>query len=482
MKKIVEKGFIDPLSLIGVAFLVVTLITATAVTTNPDLTQKFRGKASAPLCQGFCVTSPDECDTGAVTGTNCKSPKSYCCGIAYTPVPTPTTIPSTPSCRQTGCLAPGEDCCGDNYSDTSCQPTETRCGTKPATPIPTPIPSLKCFCEDFSCRVNCRMATSGTNQCSLNYCTGESFDCTSAGLTNGESKCISTTQISICSSGTLVTKNCTSGTSCTIGDTTCKPVSVRFPTPTATPSCRQTGCLAPGEDCCGDSYTDTMCQPTETRCGTKPATPIPTPVPNLKCFCEDFTCRVNCRMATSGTNQCSLNYCTGESFDCTSAGLTNGESKCLSTTQIQTCVSGNLTTSNCSAGTACSGIPPICKDLGTYMSSACFGKCSVTESCVSVGMGYYTCKDKSEIEAVGTKRCSADGKKLETFNGSSWDWLYCENGCDSTKFECKSMLSLDYSFFEGADKQTLYAPHLIMDFSLLVQNVHQVQNVIRAIV
>lgn len=94
--------------------------------------------------------SPESCASlGDCSGSGSCAVGWSCCA------PCPTPVPCVPN---GSCWYPGDVCCsGDSYFDTSCVPTDTRCGNAPTptptyTPTPTPTPHPQdCYCTAGSC-------------------------------------------------------------------------------------------------------------------------------------------------------------------------------------------------------------------------------------------------------------------------------------------------------------------------------------------
>lgn len=227
-----QKGFIDPLSLFAIGFLVVSLIVGTKVVTDRQKSLDIRNEAKMIA----------DCTADSDCGSGYKCISGSCEKIPTISTPAPTTRPAVteedkltfkeefldpgtpaptaaPSCKSNGkCIGPGERCCtGKSYFDIKCAVTETRCGTK--TSASSDDASLN-FKEDF-----------------LDPEIPESSSCVASN-----------------------------------------------------------SCIGPGEKCCGGSYFDTSCAITETRCGTKPAstpsstkapaaTPAPVALKSIGSFC-----------------------------------------------------------------------------------------------------------------------------------------------------------------------------------------------------
>ena len=146
-----QKGFVDPLSLFAIGFLVVSLIVGTKVVTDRQRSLDIRNEAKMIA----------DCTSDSDCGSGYKCIVGDCVIIPVPSTPKPTTKPSTEDDQQTlkeslldpdtpaptpqtGCIAdgkcigPSEDCCNGSYFDGTCYLTETRCGTKSSPSTPTP--------------------------------------------------------------------------------------------------------------------------------------------------------------------------------------------------------------------------------------------------------------------------------------------------------------------------------------------------------
>jgi hypothetical protein len=146
-----QKGFVDPLSLFAVVFLVVSLIVGTKVVTDRQRSLDIRNEAKMIA----------DCSSDSDCGSGYKCIVGECITIPAPSTPKPTAKPSTEDDRltekeklldpgtpaptpQAGCVAdgkcigPGESCCNGSYFDNSCYLTEARCGTKSSSSTPTP--------------------------------------------------------------------------------------------------------------------------------------------------------------------------------------------------------------------------------------------------------------------------------------------------------------------------------------------------------
>jgi len=165
------------------------------------------------------------------------------------------------SCVSDGnCIGPGEVCCNDSKFDSSCYVTETRCESKPA-PEPTATPTP--WTPSPQCKTDGNCIGPGEDCCSGN----DYFD-NSCPVT--ETRC---GVESYCSQAKQ--EECTNGMDC---------IPTQYGGYCEEVPCRESGCLRPGERCCGGtagSEFDASCYVTETMCGAggATATPVPTATP-----------------------------------------------------------------------------------------------------------------------------------------------------------------------------------------------------------
>jgi hypothetical protein len=239
----VQHGFIDPLSLLGIGFLVATIITGTVIVRNQKINMDIREKAATCMdpCQSDSDCNTDEYCYKPATGcpvckekgglctpgdTQCSGSYLQTCnanGTAWNP------MICTWGCSNGACNPATEDPeTPNNPSSPTPAPGAT---TAPQTPTPqgggvspTTSPTQKCFCSG-SCGTACYIGSSGSTECPMNYCTTPNYGSSpcSNGMSSGQSKCISTSQIQTCYNGALTTSPCATGLACTIGDTACKP-------------------------------------------------------------------------------------------------------------------------------------------------------------------------------------------------------------------------------------------------------------------
>ncbi|MBU2035888.1 hypothetical protein KKC36_00345 [Patescibacteria group bacterium] len=172
------RGFIDPLSLIAIGFLVVSLIVGTVVVTNKGANFDIRKLAFTQTCSGGVCKSTDK-----LSGYTCNidsecieksSGTPYCCKSASTPsTPTPSTPTRTPiPCAKEGQSCTTRSCCdSNNYICTDegglSYPVCVKKGSIPTlkpTPIPTPTTSscqkdgLFCLANGMCCSGYCNLS------------------------------------------------------------------------------------------------------------------------------------------------------------------------------------------------------------------------------------------------------------------------------------------------------------------------------------
>jgi hypothetical protein len=177
-----QKGFVDPLSLFAIGFLVISLIVGTKIVTDRQRSLDIREEAkmiadcssdsdcgSGYKCiGGFCEKIPTTTTTETITESSTDDDRLTQKETSLDPdVPDP--APQTDCIANGKCVGPGEDCCGGSYFDNSCYLTESRCGTKstststssPTLPTSTPSPTLKSV--GYFCTSN--------DECASGYCT-----------------------------------------------------------------------------------------------------------------------------------------------------------------------------------------------------------------------------------------------------------------------------------------------------------------------
>lgn len=137
-----QRGFIDPLSLFAVIFLVATIAVGTAVTNNRNITLSPEKEASS------C-----ECVYGRLTGSGCPSQAlGQACSVVATPTPTPRTTP-TPTCNCVNGTLTGSACgasagkaCALSTATPNTNSSNNTTQTVNTTPTPsqTPVPTCDC--------------------------------------------------------------------------------------------------------------------------------------------------------------------------------------------------------------------------------------------------------------------------------------------------------------------------------------------------
>lgn len=300
MRSRLQRGFIDPLSLIGLGFLVVSIVVGAAVVRNRNVNMDIRKKAATT-----CI-DPCQSDAECATGEYCYKPATGCpvCKTKITaspipeatsspkptnsPIPTssPTPLPYIRCCpkdnslsAQNTCPGASENACKINIK--VCDPLysvdpNAKCkSTATFTPIPTssnspmpkptstktPMPTLTPVpTAGYSCTL-----ASG-QWCSLEKCSLSEGECSGSGT---------------CSSGRFCCKACP----------TAKPTSTSSPTPKPT----STGTALP--------------KPTSTNSPIPKSTYTPTPAPKLKQTSSPvptaIPCTTNDKCKPSGGSCCS---------------------------------------------------------------------------------------------------------------------------------------------------------------------------------
>ncbi len=151
--KMRQEGFIDPLSLIGLGFLVVSLLVGAVVVNKQNANYDIRNKAAmaepCKACVGTqckTIASPPECSPSfneCSSNSQCAIPTPT---STRTHTPVPTSAP-TPNCNTGNCF---NDCICKGNTSSECSascwtPTPVPIPTLKPTPIPAPIPK----CSDF---------------------------------------------------------------------------------------------------------------------------------------------------------------------------------------------------------------------------------------------------------------------------------------------------------------------------------------------
>ncbi len=157
-----QKGFVDPLSLFAIGFLVISLIVGTKVVTDRQRSLDIREEAkmiadctSSSDCGsgykcigGFCEKIPAP-STSKSTAKPSSEDDRLTEKEAILDPGTPAPTPKTDCIANNKCIGPGDSCCsGDNYFDTACPVTETRCGTKSSSSTSTAP-----YCSDHMAQV-----------------------------------------------------------------------------------------------------------------------------------------------------------------------------------------------------------------------------------------------------------------------------------------------------------------------------------------
>jgi hypothetical protein len=353
-------GFVDPLSLFGLAFMIITLFAATAVnqkSANFDIREKAATCTTNQIkCEGSgqlysCVSGTWILDVKCGSKV-CNSAGTGCGTPAPTKSPAPTAIP-TYTCTQTSGQYCSKDCSYSSGSGT-CASGTVCCKTAPAptkSPVPTPIPTYTC------------------TQTSGQYC---SKDCS---YSSG--------------SGT-----CASGTVC------CKTAPAPTPSPTSNPniqcSAGQIKCEGSGQlySCYSGSWildvkcATANCNSTGTTCGTSTSNMITTYT------CTQTSgqyCNKDCPYDL-GSGTCQSGQVCCKPVDQSLACSTQGQVKCMSG-QLYNCSSGYwYPGANCESKS--------CNTTGTA--------CTPLASCVATnGLGATRCKVTSTASYVET--CSSSG-------------------------------------------------------------------------
>lgn len=414
-----SRGFIDPLSLIALGFLLVTVVVGSVVTNNKNVSLSIFEKASACVPEGGTYANgTGPCCSGLVQA-DCVSSGSFSYCICKKPPATTTPTPSTKSCTVRNCsgiscnstsvtvaysqACPSSNCTSDSNCSTAPPPsTPVTIHTPAPTPTPmliaTPSPVPECISEGG-------VVAQGTGSC----CTGLI-----------KTDCVSSGSFSYCY---------------------CKiPVS-----PTPTPSSKE--CTV--RNCLG-----TSCNTTTTTVNYASTCPVSNCVSDANCASNVITCGGK----PVGTKECNnsggYNYCSGDgkwySKACLSSETcSNGE--CIAQTASPilvnptaeptascACVGGKYT-GNCghSTGYPCSSIATICEptecsnkcasqvagNIGTCMSGACMcsSKKENGEMCTSdIECSSGHCMTYVELAGLGVPNqvttCITpdEGKKLET--------------------------------------------------------------------
>jgi hypothetical protein len=183
LSKKYQKGFVDPLSLFAIGFLLVSLIIGTKIVTDRQRSLDIRNEAKMIA----------DCSSDSDCGSGYKCIVGECVIIPAPSTPKPTTKPSTEDDRQTlkeslldpgtpaptpktdciadgKCIGPGDSCCNGSYFDNTCYLTEARCGTKSSSSTPTPTPSPPTPTPSPTLKSNGWFCTSNS-QCASGYCT-----------------------------------------------------------------------------------------------------------------------------------------------------------------------------------------------------------------------------------------------------------------------------------------------------------------------
>ena len=368
-----KKGFIDPISLITLGFLIVGLVVTTAIVKNPDIKLDIRNWAR--MSTGRCPNGAHAPD-GDISLCPQKPPAKTTTTTTQTAPaqPPPVTAPTEPAAPLPIPAEPviGGICCPSNSSQGSintCKglPNPTACGNQsvcewkenlnwadcPGLKPTPPMAGLCCVRDNLS--ADKLPSANGT-------CPGASYS------------------------------------GCTINSSLCEwklSCSSTPPPPATLPPPAVPACGAEWEECCG-SYPNGSCN-SGLYCSNLDGGTCRTKVCTAERKCEGNVLKI-CKADGSGWNNTTCQY-----------GCVNND--CQAAAPPPPSPSPTPTTST-----------------STYPSSNCSNQCTSNETCVSIGYGYYGCQKTTTMTyKIGDKQCS--GSNLETWNGSKWEAQYCAGGC-----------------------------------------------------
>ncbi len=381
-----SRGFIDPLSLIGIGFLLITAIVGTVVANNRNISLNFAEKA-------ICLDN--ECEVNSDCGTGYRCATSGGCKVCVE-IPSPSASPSTTPCSIKKCsgvsciattvyVARGSSCpssqCADNQ-DCGADPPNDDSSDDDSEDDDSDNDILPCnTCSSGSCVKKSSHCDPYLNDCEDNSDCNSDPQPTDPPITGGNDD-DSTTCIgegSVIASGMgdccegLEKKDCTASGS--FSYCYCRRPTPPTPTPSSRNctvrncsgvSCVATSTTVPYSQTCPTSYcaSDSDCKimtPSPT------PTPVPTSVPivNAGCLCvnniyvgacghssgypctttqnvcETITCASNCASQVPGnTGTCLSGFCSCGSIKLKANGLTCGsDNECES----GNCYSGSQT-------------------------------------------------------------------------------------------------------------------------------------------
>ncbi len=405
-------GFVDPLSLIAVGVLLVSLAVG-AVTINKKGADFNPNEGAALICLGTCYS-----------GNSCES-------LAR--------LPADGSCQS------GQVCCGAKTGGS-------------VTPTPTPTPTSS-SCVSGTCRYGSSSCSSlglksGNGTCSGGVCCGDPL---TNNCTNGDSYCVDDNTVAVCKTDKsgYKTQDCATEYKCDSAQKKCVPKPTTTPSPCAgecfwgisacsTVSRYSSSGACPGSSiCCGDIFSINNCT-------------------NGNSYCVDNNTVAVCKVDKSGYTQ----------TDCAATHqCESSQKRCVlkPTPQPTNCAKTN---ESCSNQTCCNS-SDVCEPLYAGKFCVAKGDCSPGASkCVAEGLTsfVYTCSvngywqkeracdfgcDGTSCKAVctpGAKQCSGD--ELETCNstGTAWVGQSCTYGCQtvngntSCKADTKPSLYTSYVY------------------------------------
>ncbi len=409
LKKKHQRGFIDPLSLISLAFLVVTLITTTVVVSNPQIRHDIRKLAAPATIDEPCKV----CENKKCVSTGikyCSSSLNKCsqdknCQTVLPPPPLPPPPPPPPPLPDT--MKPFARCCPrDNSasaintctgaSESSCNINVRICnplyGSDSSTPCPAVVnvnTFIRCCPKDNSASAKITCPGANENACNIN-----ARICEPLYSDNPNAQC---------------------------GDTSAP---LPLPPPPLPPACG-----AEWKECCG-GYPNGSCN-SGLYCSNLDGGTCRTKVCHAERRCEGNILKI-CKADGSGWDNTTCQYgC--ENNACKSAPTptptptpvptrapTSTPTPTPTPTLVPSCSSAGVS-GLCSSLTCCSGLTEI-----TGMYGYC--QCSSTQACTP-GPPPSTRCDGTTIQET----CKVDG--------SGWDKKYCQYGCDPLAKICKSASS-----------------------------------------